>query len=257
MIRYPRGALEGSPVVGEWVSLAVGSGSLLVEVPVDIGPAGAGDLAIAATTTVHVGIEDHDVAILLGRWTQDAADPGGPLGLGGRPVVVVPDAALVSIAVAGLHRAGRSPSHRAPSPDVPGLGLAMLVAAAGGVEAIVIGGGAAPALRLARILGGRPVAALPLPHMGAAATLLATAVDVTVAVPAPDEETREAVRALLAPLGLESVHQLVDVDPTPAFAELGRTVAEAPLAALAAGAAGVLAGRLARTGGRWREELGG
>ena len=76
-------------------------------------------------------------------------------------------------------------------------------------------------------------------------------------MPTPDEETREAVRTLLAPLAFESVHQLVEVDPTPAFAELGRTMADAPLAALAAGAAGVLAGRLARTGGRWREELGG
>ncbi len=256
MIRYPRGTLEGVPVAGDSIVLALASGSLLVEVPVDVGPAGAGDLAIAATTTVHVGIEDHDVAILLGPWTHGTADPGGPLGLGGRPVVVVPDAALVGIAAAGLHRAGRSPSHREPSPDLPGLGLAMLEAATAGVEAIVIGGAAAPALRLARVLGGRPVAALPLPDMRAATALLATGVDVTVAVPAPDEDTREAVRALLAPLALESVHQLVEVDPTPAFAEIGRPVADASLTELAAGAAGVLAGRIARTGGRWREELG-
>lgn len=257
MIRYPRGTLEGVPVVGDSIALALDSGSLLVEVPVDVGPAGAGDLAIAAAATVHVGIEDHEVAILLGRWTQGAADPGGPLGLGGRPVVVVPDAAIVALAAAGLHRAGRSPSHREPSPDVPGLGLAMLEAAASGAEAIVIGGAAAPVLRLARLLGGRPVAALPLPDMGAAAALLATGLDVTVAVPAPDEHTREAVWTLLAPLALESLHQLVDVDPTPAFAEIGRPVASASLAELAAGAAGVLAGRIARTGGRWREELGG
>jgi hypothetical protein len=47
----------------------------------------------------------------------------------------------------------------------------------------------------------------------------------------------------------------VDVDPAPAFDELGRDLSAADLDTLGGGAAGVLAGRLAVRNRRWRAQL--
>ena len=47
----------------------------------------------------------------------------------------------------------------------------------------------------------------------------------------------------------------MEVDPGPAFAHAGLDIGRASLEALAAGAAGVLAGRLSAGNRRWRAQL--
>ncbi len=129
-------------------------------------------------------------------------------------------------------------------------------------------------LLVAHILGGRPVAALRLnfadpsyrhhvvsPH---SLTVLAEValVPVHVAVPRLEGTAREAVWAALTDRGLPDRHQLVEVTGQPALdllAELGveadtmgRRLAEDPAFFLAAGAAGVLAGRMSAGDRAWR-----
>ncbi len=90
-------------------------------------------------------------------------------------------------------------------------------------------------------------------------------VDVDVPVPVLDDD--RSVRRSARPSrrrGLEERHQLVDVDGRPALDELrergveiltmGRSVADDPAFFLAAGAAGVLAGRAAAANRRWRAQ---
>jgi hypothetical protein len=77
-------------------------------------------------------------------------------------------------------------------------------------------------------------------------------VDLDVVVPTPNDDVRASARAAALALGLAERHHLVEVDPRPAFEELGRDPSGARLGALAAGAAGVLAGRLAARSRAWR-----
>jgi hypothetical protein len=90
-------------------------------------------------------------------------------------------------------------------------------------------------------------------------------VETDVPVPAlEDEAQRTHVWDALRVAGLEERHQLVEVDGRPALEELeardvevrtmGRGVDDDPAFFLAAGAAGILAGRLAAQRGRWRAE---
>ena len=89
------------------------------------------------------------------------------------------------------------------------------------------------------------------------------AVDVNVAVPVLDEPERTAVWDALRAAKLEDRHQLVEADGRPALAELerrevavesmGRAPADDPAFFLAAGAAGVLAGRMAASSRRYRD----
>jgi hypothetical protein len=131
------------------------------------------------------------------------------------------------------------------------------------------------ALNAAQTLGGRPVAALRVSfadarerHQGVShhsLTILrdVCAVEANVAVPALDVPERDRVWNALRRDRLEDRHQLVEVDGRPALVELeragvavesmGRTAADDPAFFLAAGAAGVLAGRMALQGRRWRE----
>ena len=131
------------------------------------------------------------------------------------------------------------------------------------------------ALNAAQTLGGRPVAALRVSfadarerHRGVShhsLTILrdVCAVQANVAVPALDGPERDRVWDALRRDRLEERHQLVEVDGRPALVELeragvavqsmGRTPAGDPAFFLAAGAAGVLAGRMAMQGRRWRE----
>jgi hypothetical protein len=128
-------------------------------------------------------------------------------------------------------------------------------------------------LNAAATLGGRPVAALRISfadprerHRGVShhsLTILAEVcrVPTNVAVPALEGIDREAVWAALRAAGLEDRHQLVEVDGQPALTELadrgldiesmGRTAEDDPAFFLAAGAAGVLAGRMAEQSKRW------
>jgi Protein of unknown function (DUF3866) len=131
------------------------------------------------------------------------------------------------------------------------------------------------ALNAAQTLGGRPVAALRISfadarerHRGVShhsLTILrdVCAVEANVAVPSLDGLERDLVWDDLRAERIEERHRLVEVDGRPALAELdragvavesmGRTVAEDPAFFLAAGAAGVLAARMAAQGRRWRE----
>ena len=131
----------------------------------------------------------------------------------------------------------------------------------------------AMALNAAAILGGRPVAALRLSfadprdrHRGVshhALTALSRVVLVPshVAVPTvSDERRRSTVWDALKKARLEERHQLVEATGQPALdllrergidvESMGRVVEEDPEFFLAGGAAGVLAGRIAK--GRWR-----
>jgi uncharacterized protein DUF3866 len=133
------------------------------------------------------------------------------------------------------------------------------------------------ALNAARTLGGRPVPALRVSfadergrHRGVShhsLTILGEVCLVETNVPVPalaDEAERRTVWDALRDAGLERRHQLVEVDGGPALAELrargvevrsmGRGIEDDPAFFLAAGAAGVLAGRMAVGDRRWRSD---
>jgi hypothetical protein len=142
-----------------------------------------------------------------------------------------------------------------------------------GVSALASG----HALMAAATLQGRPIPALRVSfadererHRGVShhsLTILADVCKVAVNVPVPAlelEEQRTAVRDALRSRRLEDAHQLVEVDGRPAVDELrergvdvrtmGRGIDDDPAFFLAAGAAGVLAGRMAVENRRWRQE---
>jgi hypothetical protein len=143
-----------------------------------------------------------------------------------------------------------------------------------GVSALASG----HALNAAEALGGRPVAALRVSfadarerHRGVShhsLTILdrVCRVAADVAVPVLDGRERDLVWNSLRERGLEERHQLVEVDGRPALDELeragveidsmGRTASEDPAFFLAAGAAGILAGRMAAGSRRWRRGAG-
>ena len=141
-----------------------------------------------------------------------------------------------------------------------------------GVSALASG----HALMAAATLGGRPIPALRVSfadererHRAVShhsLTILADVCTVDVNVPVPvlaDEAQRVAVREALRSRKLEETHQLVEVDGQPAVDELrarrldvrsmGRGIDDDPAFFLAAGAAGVLGGRLAAENRRWRD----
>ncbi len=131
----------------------------------------------------------------------------------------------------------------------------------------------ATALNAASVLGGRPVAALRVSfadprerHRGVshhAITALSGVVLVAAHVAVPvlqEEQKRSVIWEGLKSAGLEGRHQLVEATGQPAIdllrerridvESMGRAVEEDPEFFLAGGAAGVLAGRMAK--GRWR-----
>lgn len=134
----------------------------------------------------------------------------------------------------------------------------------------------AMSLNAAGILGGRPVAALrvsfadPRPrhrgvsHHSITALSKVALVPVHVAVPVLDDEDRRAVIwDSLRRAGLEDRHQLIEATGQPALdllaergivtESMGRKIPDDPEFFLAAGAAGVLAGRMASGDRAWRE----
>jgi hypothetical protein len=131
------------------------------------------------------------------------------------------------------------------------------------------------AMDAARHLGGRPIGALrvsfadPRPrHRGVShhsLTILGRVCGADVHVPVPalaDDAERDAIWDALRRARLEDRHHLVEVDGRPALARLegdavdvdsmGRSPADDPAFFLAAGAAGVLAGRMAAGASAWR-----
>ncbi|MEX2457449.1 MAG: DUF3866 family protein [Actinomycetota bacterium] len=131
-------------------------------------------------------------------------------------------------------------------------------------------------LNAAHALGGRPVATLRINladpayrHYGLSPhsiTVLGTVAlaSVHVAVPVLEEDPRERVWSALRDAGLHERHQLVEVNGRPALdlmAErgvggetMGRPLADDPAFFLAAGAAGVLAARMAAKDAAWKGE---
>jgi hypothetical protein len=144
-----------------------------------------------------------------------------------------------------------------------------------GVTALASG----EALNAVEALGGRPVAALRISftdererhrvvsHHSLTILERVATVRVNVAVPALDDDAqRKSVWDALRARRLEDRHQLVEVDGRPAIhvldeagievTSMGRSVADDPAFFLAAGAAGVLAGRMAARSRRYREASG-
>jgi hypothetical protein len=138
----------------------------------------------------------------------------------------------------------------------------------------------ATSLNAAAILGGRPVAALRVSfadardrhrgvsHHSLTALSRVAMIPVQVAVPTMAEEGhRQAVWAALRQAKLDERHQLVEVNGQPALdvlteegiepLSMGRGVAEDPEFFLAAGSAGVLAGRMAAGDRAWRSRTRG
>jgi hypothetical protein len=138
--------------------------------------------------------------------------------------------------------------------------------------------GSGHALNAAAVLGGRPVPALRVSfadererHRGLSHHSITILKDVCTAecnVPVPaleDEVQRAAVWDALRAAGLEERHHLVEVDGRPGLSGLterglhvtsmGRGPEDDPAFFLAAGAAGVLAARMAAAGRRWRSQL--
>jgi Protein of unknown function (DUF3866) len=138
--------------------------------------------------------------------------------------------------------------------------------------------GTGNALNAAGVLGGRPVAALRVSfadlrgrHHGVShhsLTILGGVclVPATVAVPVLEGPQREAVWAALRNARLEERHQLVEVAGEPALGllaergvevrSMGRSPDDDPAFFLAAGAAGVLAGRIAAAARAWTPASG-
>jgi|1186.fasta_scaffold00427_3 hypothetical protein len=251
MIVFVRGRLEASSDA-ERAIVDAAEESIVARIYASAGRPDRGDDVVAARTTLHIGVADHERTALLGSWPADGPDPAGPLGLASAPVVLLPDASLASLALAGITRAGRSPHVATADVDAPALGLALLDATSSGADVVVVPGADGRHLDLVRILGGRAIVALPLPDVIAVRSWLADA-ELDAELPIPT--TQDAGWSAIAPLGLEATHQLVQVDPTPALDEAGAPAARATPAMLAAAAAGVLAGRIADGNRRWRAGL--
>jgi hypothetical protein len=217
-------------------------------------PADAEAAVILAEATIGVGVEDRQFRVLIGPTTGPDAvrtviPPGG---LQLAPIVVVADAGR-ALAEAGARRAGRDPSIAMMTAGGPRLAAELLRAVSTGAEVVIVTGGDRRTIELAGILGGRPVPAASVDdHEAIRAMLRSCRVEADVPLPSLEGSERERAWELMRSSGLDRTHRVVEVDPRPAFDELGVDPRTAPLADRAAGAAGVLAGRLAAENRRWR-----
>lgn len=251
MIVYLRGRVDTWPE-GDAVWIQTPRERIHARALVPIEPVEAGEEVLVAVTSVHVGVAAHGFAVVLGGWPRDS-DLSDPTGLASTPVVLLSDGRAAPIAVAGIERAGRDPTVVRLDGSRPALGLALLRARAEGAEVVVVSPADGRHLDLVRVLGGRAVLALPSADPGVVRSWLgAPELDADIPIPMG---ARDAVRQGIGPLHLEDVHQLVEVDPSPAFDAAGRSAEEASVAELAAGSAGVLAGRIAAGNRRWRAAL--
>jgi hypothetical protein len=251
MIAYTRGRFDG-PVGTHEVSIDTVGSTVIAQIYTPPGDLTSGDDVVAATATIPAGVVDLERTALLGPWPPHATDPSDPLGLRATPVVLLGDASLARIALAGVDRAGRAPETRSVGAPATALGLDLLAAVTSGVEAIVVSGADGRLIDLVRILGGRAIVASPVSDgSDVHAWLAAAELDAEIPIPIGHEVDRVA----MPPLALGPMHQLVQVDPTPALEEAGEPIDAAP-DVLAAAAAGVLAGRIAAGNRRWRAALG-
>ncbi|HSL12193.1 MAG TPA: hypothetical protein VLA82_12850 [Actinomycetota bacterium] len=202
------------------------------------------DDALVATSEIAVGVDRITVSVRLGAWPFGVPDAGG---LRGAPVVVVPAEDLVGLAVAGIRRSGGLD----PLVVADARSSARITLQAGPEVAVVVGHDR-EVLEDLRGVGGRPLPALPLDDAAAVdAWVRGCRVDLDLAVPSGADDVRSAARAALARATVPAMHHVVEVDPRPAFDELGSPIEHASLTMLAAAAAGVLAGRVAARNRRW------
>jgi hypothetical protein len=213
----------------------------------------APDASLDAVASVHVGLTTSTIRVPLGPWFATAPDPAG---LANTPVVALPDPRWTELARMGALRAGRQPPVLLLPASVPSIGGQLLVAVAEGVEVVLVPGGGRAALVAGRALRGRAILALPLDDERALQEVL-TGLDVDVHLPIPsiDGPARARIRDAVFRHEPERLHHLVEVDPGPALATVGLRIDEATDGALAAAAAGVLAGRLSAGNRRWREPV--
>ena len=219
-------------------------------------PVAAGTAVTVAETTIEIGVKQRPFRLLVGPSTGPGAVPRVPdEGLRWVPVVVVGEAGR-DLVHAGARRAGHDPRIRVLADEEPGLAADMLGVVSSGADVIIVLGGGPRTIELARILGGRPVVAAPLPDPDSIRAMLEDCrVEVDVPVPALEEPERERTWELMRTLGLDRTHHLVEVDPRPAFAGLEIDPRTAALVDRSAAAAGVLAGRLAAANRRWRTAI--
>jgi hypothetical protein len=249
MIAYIRGRLDTTADADE-VAIRTDTGLVGARLYAPPGSLSPGDEVIAAAATVPIGVDDHALTAMLGPWPANRPDPAGPLGLASAPVILLPVPSLETVAAAGADRAGREPAIALLSASTAQLGLELLAATSSGAEVVVLSEATGRHVDLVRIVGGRAVVALAFPDAAAATAWLGDAeLDADLPVPTGDDGWLRDV----ATLGLESMHQLVQVDPTIAI-DPTRT-ASGKSAAGAAAAAGMLAGRIAAGTRRWRAAL--
>ena len=246
MIAYIRGWLDGS-ADGSEAPIRTHEGRVVARTFSPPGGLVRNDEVVAASATIAVGVLDRDETALLGPWPVDGSHPAGPLGLASTPVILMPDAATIDIALAAVARAGRGSAVARVDASTSGLGLALLAAADAGADILVMSGAMGLHIDLVRILGGRAVVALASPDPVAIVSWFQGA-ELGADLPLPTANPQGS--ADIAALRLESVHQLVQVDPTPALDEAGVRVTS--FGVLSAAAAGILAGRIAAGNRRWR-----
>ncbi len=252
MIAYVRGRFDAFVDADDVLITTAAGDAISARLFAPSGRAGPGDAVVAATATITIGVADHARTAFLGPWPADGPEPSGPLGLAATPVVLLPEASVAPIARAGIERAGRGASVASFDGPTEALGLELLSATSSGTEVVIVDRAVARHVDLVRILGGRAVVALPGTGPNEAKAWLAEA-DLDAELPIPTVDN--AAWAAIAAIGLEATHQLVHVDPAPAFDEARMRIAGATPAALTAGAAGVLAGRIAARNRRWRAAL--
>ena len=203
----------------------------------------SGDLT--AVCEVAVGVERRTFRVPLGTWSGEEPPSGG---LGEAPVVVLPDHDRLAVVRLAVSRAGGvEPSLVASD------GGTLLRAAQQGAEVMIVTSRSGRTMNAIRALGGRPLPALPWSNRAAIAELFeGCLVDVDVPVPQLAGTERAALRAAVAALHLDALHHVVEVDPRPGSDRDAQTNDGLDLDVLGAAAAGVLAGRLAAGGRRWR-----
>jgi hypothetical protein len=251
MIAYVRGRLEGPPDARA-VAVRTDGGRIEARTYAPAGGLAMGDEVVAGSARVAVGVVDRDETALLGPWPVERPDPGGPLGLASTPVILLPDASTADVALAGVARAGRGPAVARLEGPIPALGLALLAATAASDEVIVLTEAEGRHVDLVRVLGGRPVVALAATDRATVGAWFAeTELSADVPVPTTDEQLSSAIVSL----GLEATHQLIQVDPAPAFDGAGMPRRDETVRVLTAAAAGVLAGRIAAANRRWLPDI--
>jgi hypothetical protein len=180
------------------------------------------------------------------------------------PVIVLNDAVLLDVVLAGVRRAGGDPDIHALRRADSAMLRTALSSGAEVVVAVCEFSSMIEVIRTVRDLGGRPIPVLSIrggddgPSVSPASLSLLADPDLTdLEIPVPttdDDGTRRLLWDQLRRVRSEDRHHLVEVDGRPAVDDRpgGPSRPVDSWAALAAGAAGVLAGRMAASDRRWR-----